>query len=173
MEKVLFLDRDGVINDNERYRYVNKPEKLIIYEEAKEGLKKAYDAGYDLYLVTNQGGIELRAVTNEGMEEIHKKMVEELKPYCQFKDIIFCPDFFRRSGCRKPSPNMILELAEKHKVNLKDSWMIGDRRTDVEAGMRAGCKTAKIGEEDERATVNGANLLEVVEKILKYDGIDK
>lgn len=166
MNKAIFLDRDGVINDNTG-KPVNKPKDLIIYEGVGEALKKASDSGYDLFIVTNQGGIELGHLTHEKLEAIHDKMEEDLRPYCNFKEIAYCPDYKRESDCRKPKPGMILKLAEKHDIDLKNSWMIGDMDTDVEAGMAAGCRTAKIGERNKAADVNGKNLLEVIEKILQ------
>lgn len=165
MSKAIFLDRDGVINDNKKH--VNKPSHLIIYDEAKKGIKKLYDAGYQLFVVTNQGGIELGHVTHEEMEEIHNKMIEDLKPYCEITDIRYCPDFKRESECRKPKPGMILELAKKHNISLKDSWMVGDMDTDIEAGKRAGCKTAKIGKPNRLADINGKDLNEIAEDILR------
>lgn len=165
--KALFLDRDGVINDNSK-KHVNKPKDLIIYQGVKEALQEAQANGFELFVVTNQGGIELGHLTHEELEKIHNKMVKELEPYCTIKEIKYCPDFNKKSECRKPNPGMILELAEKYEVDLKSSWMIGDMETDIEAGLAAGCKTAKIGAISKSAQVNGKNLYEVVEKILAY-----
>lgn len=165
MNRAIFLDRDGVINDNSR-KHVNKPKDLIIYEGVKEGLKKAYDSGYDLFVVTNQGGVELGHLNEKDLDAIHEKMIEELKPYCSFKEIKYCPDYNKKSNCRKPKPGMILELAEKYDIDLRNSWMIGDMDTDIEAGVAAGCSTAKIGEKNNTADINGKNLYEVIEKIL-------
>ncbi len=161
----MFLDRDGVINDNKKH--VNKPKDLIIYDAAKEGMKKAYEAGYELFVVTNQGGIELGYFKRADLDAIHQKLTEELETYCKITEIRYCPDFKKKSRCRKPEPGMILDLAEKYDIDIKDSWMIGDMDTDILAGIRAGCKTAKIGEENLDADVNGKDLLEVVDKILK------
>lgn len=166
MKKAVFLDRDGVINDNTR-KHVNKPEDLIVYEEAKVGMKALYEAGYEIFVVTNQGGIELGHLSEERLHQIHNKMIEDLKPYCEIKDIRYCPDFKRKSTCRKPEPGMILELGEKYNIDLKNSWMVGDMDTDITAGIRAGCKTAKIGKENSEANINGRNLGEIAEKILK------
>jgi D-glycero-D-manno-heptose 1,7-bisphosphate phosphatase len=165
MSKAIFLDRDGVINDNTG-KPVNKPKDLIIYDGVGEALKKASQSGYDLFVVTNQGGVELGHLTHENLKAIHHKMEEDLKPYCSFKEIVYCPDYKRESDCRKPKPGMILELAEKYDIDLKNSYMIGDRDSDIESGIAAGCKTAKIGAKNKTAHVNGKNLYEVIEKIL-------
>jgi D-glycero-D-manno-heptose 1,7-bisphosphate phosphatase len=165
MNKAIFLDRDGVINDNTG-KPVNKPKDLIIYKGVGEALKKAAESGYDLFVVTNQGGVELGHLTHEKLKDIHDKMEEDLKPYCSFKEIIYCPDYKRESDCRKPKPGMILDLAGKYDIDLENSYMIGDMDTDIEAGIAAGCKTAKIGARNKTAHINGKNLLEVIEKIL-------
>lgn len=168
MSKTIFLDRDGVINDYRKH--VNKPQDIIIYEESKKGLKLAYGAGYEFFIVTNQGGIELGFLDHERLQRIHNHLLNLLKPYCEIKAIKYCPDYKRESDCRKPEPGMILELAEEYNINLMEAWMIGDMDTDVEAGKRAGCKTAKIGKENKEADVNGKNLLEVIRKIIEQDG---
>lgn len=165
MNKAIFLDRDGVINDNSK-KHVNKPEDLIFYDGVKEALKKAYDSGYELFVVTNQGGIEMGHLTKEQLETIHKKMIEELKPYCSFGEIKYCPDFNKKSKCRKPNPGMILELAQKYDIDLENSWMIGDMDTDIEAGIAASCRTAKIGKVSSMADINGKDLYDVISKIL-------
>ncbi|ERI89542.1 D,D-heptose 1,7-bisphosphate phosphatase [Clostridiales bacterium oral taxon 876 str. F0540] len=165
MNRAIFLDRDGVINDNSK-KPVNVPEDLIIYDGVGEALNKAQKAGYDLFIVTNQGGIELGHFSSEDLDKIHKKLEEDLKEYCSFKEISYCPDYYKNSKCRKPKPGMILNLAKKYDINLASSWMIGDMDTDIQAGIAAGCKTAKIGKINSEADVNGKNLYDVIEKIL-------
>jgi D-glycero-D-manno-heptose 1,7-bisphosphate phosphatase len=168
MSKAIFLDRDGVINDNTG-KYVNRPKDFKFYDGVKEALRKAYESGYELFVVTNQGGIELGHITHEKMQAIHEKMLEDLKPYCAIKEVRYCPDYKKESNCRKPKPGMIIELAQKYDVDLKNSWMIGDMDTDIEAGIAAGCKTAKIGNKNALANINGRNLYEVMESILNYN----
>lgn len=164
MNKALFLDRDGVINENEKP--INKPEDFKLYKGVKEALSKAQKNEFEIFVVTNQGGIEIGHITVEQLNKIHEKMIEMLKPYCSIREIKFCPDYHLDNGCRKPSPKMILELAEKYNINLKESYMIGDRDTDIEAGKRAGCKTGKIGRFNSGADVNGKNLYDIVNNII-------
>lgn len=167
MTRALFLDRDGVINKNNKP--INKPEDFELYEGVKEALREAEKLGFELYVVTNQGGIELGYITEEQLNAIHDRMVKLLKGYCKIKEIVFCKDYYKDSGCRKPRPDMILNLSKKYSINLSESYMIGDRDTDIEAGKRAGCKTAKIGKIDIEADINGKNLLEIVRKIAEED----
>lgn len=156
MVKAIFFDRDGVLNTNSQH--VNAPEQLQLYEGVKEALKNASDSGFEIFVVTNQGGIELGHLTHEILKEIHDCLEGQLEGYCKIREIIYCPDFKRPSNFRKPNPGMILKLAEKYNVDLSNSWMVGDRETDITAGINAGCKTAKIGKLDKRAHINEITL---------------
>ncbi|UZW15819.1 HAD family hydrolase [Clostridium pasteurianum] len=164
LNKALFLDRDGVINDNKRP--INNPEDFKLYDGVTEALRRAEGNGFEIFVVTNQGGIELGYMTVDELNKIHDKMIELLKPYCHIKEIKFCPDYHKDTGCRKPSPKMILDLAEKYDIDLGKSYMIGDRDTDIEAGKRAGCKTGKIGRFNAEADINGKDLYAVVNNII-------
>lgn len=152
MKKAIFFDRDGVLNVNKQH--VNKPEQLKLYDGVKEALKKAFDVGYEVFVVTNQGGIELGHLTHEKLKEIHDCLEEQLIGYCKIREIVYCPDFKKPSKFRKPEPGMILYLIEKYNIDFKNSWMVGDMETDITAGISAGCKTAKIGKLDPRANIN-------------------
>ncbi|MTI65776.1 MAG: HAD-IIIA family hydrolase [Firmicutes bacterium] len=167
MRKALFIDRDGVINDNKKP--VNKPKDLIIYKNAKKALKLAYNKGYDLFIVTNQGGVELGYITEDDLDRIHNKLKDDLKDYCKIKEIKYCPFYNRKSENRKPKPGMILELLKKYDIDIDKSWMIGDMDTDITAGIKAGCKTAKIGKVNPKADINDKDLLNVVKRILDED----
>ncbi len=154
--RAIFFDRDGVLNDNKKH--VNRPEDLILYPGVPEALKKAREAGYGLFIVTNQGGIELGHLSHKMLKKIHECLREQLKGYCDIRGIAYCPDFKKPSPCRKPAPGMLLTLSQEHDIDLSQSWMVGDRETDITAGLRAGCKTAKIGVYDKRAHINESRL---------------
>lgn len=137
MSKAIFLDRDGVINENTHY--VNCLDDFHILPKVSDALKLFKQAGYKIFVVTNQGGIEKGFLTHEDLVEIHTKMLEELP---EIADIRYCPDY--DSFYRKPNPGMIYDLALSHKIITADSWMIGDMFTDIQAGINAGCKTAMV-----------------------------
>lgn len=165
MNKAVFLDRDGVINDN--CKPVNKPEDLKIYPWTANAISKLNKSGYHVFVVTNQGGIEMGYFTRHDLDEIHNKMVKEITENGGFiDDIDYCPHFKSKCDCRKPSPGMIDKLAKKYNIDLKKSYMIGDRDIDIEAGMKAGCKTIKIGKSSKKADYVAKNLLEAVNIIL-------
>ncbi len=167
-KEAVFLDRDGVINDNRKS--VNKPEDLILYPWTASAIQKLNQAGYSVYVVTNQGGIELGFFTAGDLENIHAHLKKLLQAENACVDeIVYCPHYHQSCNCRKPKPGMLLDLAEKYPIDLKRSWMIGDREPDILAGANAGCHTIKIGNHDVAADYYCDNLLEAVAIILQAE----
>lgn len=167
MKAAVFLDRDGVINDNGRP--VNKPEELVLFKGACEAIKQLNDHGYDVYVVTNQGGVGCGYMTEMALKSVHEKMERDLA-LCGavIKEIAACIHH-PKSGCncRKPLPGMITNLAKKHDIDLARSFMVGDLETDCQAGRAAGVgKNIKIGEPTEHADYTVADLSEAVQVIL-------
>jgi D-glycero-D-manno-heptose 1,7-bisphosphate phosphatase len=138
--KALFLDRDGVINID--YGYVGKIENFKFREGIFELTKYFQDKGYKIFVVTNQSGIARGYYTEEEFLKLTKWMKEEfLKRGIEIKDVRFCPHHPDITGiceCRKPSPKMILDLADEYNIDLKNSILIGDSKRDIEAGEKAG-----------------------------------
>jgi D-glycero-D-manno-heptose 1,7-bisphosphate phosphatase len=166
--KAVFLDRDGVINDH--VRYVNTPADLILFPGVGQAIRKLNDAGFNVFVVTNQGGVGLGFMKEENLRAIHEKMEQELKSDGAILDeIAYCPHKPKEGcACRKPEPKMILDLAAKYDVDVKRSYMVGDRDTDVFAGQKAGAKTIFIGNEAfAPATHSAPTLVEAVEWILQ------
>lgn len=163
--RAVFLDRDGVINANSKY--VNYPEDLIIFPWAGPAIRLLKKAGFLVFIVTNQGGIELGFFTEADLSAIHSVLEFQLrKQDAGIDEIVYCPHFHQDCDCRKPKPGMILGLAEKYHIQLSNSWMIGDRESDIEAGKTAGCRTVKLGEADPGADFNCQRLDEAVTYIL-------
>lgn len=156
MHKAVFLDRDGVINEvlSKRVRFVNAPRDFHLLEGVGEGIRQLNEAGYKVFVVTNQGGVGLGFMTAADLHQVHAKMEKELDKSGAFlDDIAFCPDRPEaKSRCRKPAPGMILDLAEKHEIDLSRSYMAGDREPDIQAGKNAGTKTVLIGRHEKRRT---------------------
>ncbi|MCG8540629.1 MAG: HAD family hydrolase [Clostridia bacterium] len=165
MKKAVFLDRDGVINDNRKP--VNSPEDLKLYPWSAESILQLNNAGYYVFVVTNQGGIEMGYFKEKDLKEIHMKLINEIKKSgANIDGIEYCPHFKTKCNCRKPLPGMLKRLAKKYDVDLKNSFMIGDRNVDIEAGNKSHCKTIKIGKPYSKADYNVKNLLEAVKIIL-------
>ena len=149
MNMGIFLDRDGVINEvlSDRVKFVNKPEDFYLLDGAGEAIKLFNDQGYKVFVVTNQGGIGLGFMSETALKAVHKKMEADLAEFdAVIDDIWYCPHKPKEGcACRKPKPQMILDLAEKHHIAISKSYMIGDRQPDIEAGKGAGMKTILVG----------------------------
>jgi D-glycero-D-manno-heptose 1,7-bisphosphate phosphatase len=154
VNKAVFLDRDGVINEvqSRRVAFVNTAQDLYLLPWAAEAIKLLNDLDFKVFIVTNQGGIGLGYMTEQALIEIHIRLLELLQDVAgaRIDDIAFCPDKPNAySHCRKPKPTMILKLAEKHQIDLSRSFTVGDRGTDIQAGRAAGTKTVLIIDEQE------------------------
>ncbi|MES2796003.1 MAG: HAD family hydrolase [Bacteroidota bacterium] len=146
MNKCIFLDRDGVLNE-EIGNYVFKKEDFHIVNGVPEALKKLKAAGYLLIVVTNQSGIAKGLYTKKDVLECHEMLQKE----CNYllDDLYFCPhheDFNTASLLKKPNSLMIEKAMAKYNIDPQMSWMIGDQPRDMEAGKKAGLKTIFISE---------------------------
>lgn len=142
MNKAVFLDRDGVLNlaivrDGKPFSPANTDE-LELAPHAEEALRELKALGFKLLVVTNQPDVARGLTTQARVEEIHRKLAAELP----LDEVFVC---YHKDGdgceCRKPKPGMLLEGARKYNVDLAESFMVGDRWRDVEAGQNAGCRT--------------------------------
>ena len=136
--KALFLDRDGVINED--YGYVYKKEDFKFKEGIFELLKLFKE--YKIFIVTNQSGIARGYYSEKDFHKLMGWVKEEFyKNGIEITDINFCPhhpDITGSCECRKPNAGMILDLAKRYNIDLKNSIMIGDKRSDIEAANKAG-----------------------------------
>lgn len=149
--QAVFFDRDGVINFRIYKYYISKYEEFALMQDFLALFDFLKDKGCLLIVITNQQGIGKGVMTESQLAEVHNGMQEELmsKFGRQFDDILFCPDLSHTgSRRRKPEPGMLLEAAEKWNIDLGMSWMIGDRKSDMKAGKRAGCNTILVGDGD-------------------------
>ncbi len=140
--KAVFLDRDGVINRAVvRNRKPYPPNPLLdleILPDVPEALNILKESGFLLIVVTNQPDVGRGIQKKETVEEMHLF----LKKILPLDDIFVC--WHGQDGecdCRKPSPGMLLQASEKYGVDFQQSYLIGDRWKDIEAGKTAGCKT--------------------------------
>jgi D-glycero-D-manno-heptose 1,7-bisphosphate phosphatase len=143
--RAVFLDRDGVINkaivrDGKPYP-PSKLEELEIVPGAQTVLSKLKNLGFVLIVVTNQPDISRGTQSGEELDRIHQFLRECLP----LDDVLVCShDDSDECDCRKPKPGLLLRGAKEHAVELADSFLIGDRWRDIDAGHAAGCKTALI-----------------------------
>jgi len=150
--KAIFLDRDGVLN-HEINDYICKVEDFEVLEYQIPPLKKLYDEGYLLIIITNQGGIALNRYTEDGLAEMHQKLFDAYKKQdVEFIDAYHCPHHPTVNDpclCRKPGSGMLIEAIAKYGIDPALSVMIGDKPRDVEAANGAGVKGILI-EPDEQ-----------------------
>lgn len=149
--RAVFLDRDGTIIVDKIY--LNDPDQVEFLPGAIEGLRLLQEHGFILLGATNQSGVPRGLVQIENLNEIHRRICAELARHGVDLPKFFYAPYMTDSNhpLRKPNPGMLLEGAEEFRVDLKKSWMIGDRMTDVEAGHRAGCKTVLLGDSENPA----------------------
>ena len=140
-KKAIFFDRDGTLIIDKVY--LNDPNQIEYLPGAFTALRSLRDAGFCFIVVTNQSGIAKGIVALENLELIHKRIVHDFAQNgVFFAGFYFAPHSVESNHhSRKPNPGMLELAARDHRIELSQSWMIGDRMTDVEAGRRAGAKT--------------------------------
>jgi len=150
-DKAIFLDRDNTLIEDPGY--ISSPEQVKLLDGAAEALIELKALEYKLIVVTNQSAVARGIVTEKVLGEIHKRLKQLLNEKNAFLDrIYYCPyhpdgvvaKYRKESDCRKPNPGMLLRAAEEMDIDLGQSWCIGNSISDVEAGLRAGCKTILI-----------------------------
>jgi D-glycero-D-manno-heptose 1,7-bisphosphate phosphatase len=143
--KAVFLDRDGVINEEKGY--VGFWKDFVFIEGVQEFLRKAKDKGYRLVIVTNQAGVahgyyteaDYAALTSAYTKALKEQGVElDRVAHCYHHTNGKRDDYRRSSFWRKPNPGMIMETALALNIDLSRSVMIGDRETDLQAAQKAG-----------------------------------
>jgi len=147
MNKAIFLDRDGVLN-HEIYDYITKVEDFEILEYQIPPLKRFYDEGYLLIVITNQGGIALKRYTEQELGIMHQMLRNAfVKRSADIAGFYYCPHHPTVGGeckCRKPLSGMLLDAIEMFDIDPSLSVMIGDKPRDVDAANGAGVKGIEI-----------------------------
>ncbi len=143
--KVLFLDRDGVINV-EAEGYITDWSEFEFLPDTLDAIKRATDEGYKIIIVSNQSAIGRGLCSRETIDEIMSNMVERVEAYGgTIKDIFYCPHSPEAEcKCRKPEPDLFFQAAEKYNIELTNTWFIGDKLTDVAVAKRVGAKPILI-----------------------------
>ena len=145
MRKAIFLDRDGVINKTliKNGLPYSPPtfELLEILPGVKESILRLKKLNFVCLVVTNQPDVPRGKIEKKTVIKMNNYLKDEIK----LDDIFICyHDDYDNCKCRKPKPGLLLEASKKWDIDLKKSYMIGDRWKDIEAGKRAGCKTIFI-----------------------------
>lgn len=173
-KRAVFLDRDGVINKAYGFRPPNNPDELVVFKGVPEAIRNFNEAGLLVFVVTNQGGVGLGYMTPAELDEIHDRLREKVaEGGGEFTEIRACIHKPKEGcSCRKPKPGMLLDLAEKYNVDLSQSFMVGDRDMDIQAGKAAGTTTILIKSKEktkEQADYTCPNLLAASRLICDLD----
>jgi D,D-heptose 1,7-bisphosphate phosphatase len=149
--KAIFLDRDDTLIEDAGY--INHPDQVKLLDSVADALRELKEMGYKLVVASNQSAVARGIVTEEVLDEIHDRLKQLLAEKGAFLDqIYYCPyhpdgiipKYRKESDWRKPNPGMLLAAADETDIDLSQSWCIGNSSRDVEAGLRAGCKTILI-----------------------------
>jgi len=142
-KKAVFLDREGTINAGvPKYERVDSLDKVEILPKSVEALTLLAGLDYDVFIVTNQAGLAEGLITQAQFDEINNKVLQLVAPsgITVLKTYV-CPHSEEDNcECRKPKPKLLFDAAKEFDIDLANSWMIGDRPSDVITGVNAGAK---------------------------------
>lgn len=173
--KTVLLDRDGTVIVDPPDERVDKEEKIELFPDSIEALRYFADNGFAVILVTNQAGISEGRINEDDFNRIHAKALEQLSPSgVKVLKTYMCPHSPDDGcECRKPKPTMILQAAKDFNLDLPNVYMVGDRQSDIMAGVNAGTKTvlvktANVEVQAPKATYTAQNLLEAAKYIVEH-----
>ncbi len=135
------MDRDGTLIDD--VGYPSRPEDVRLLPGAAKALSRFGAAGYKRIVISNQSGIGRGLITQAQATAVHERLLAVLaEEGVEIDATYYCPHApDERCSCRKPSPELILQAVREFDLDPSRSFMIGDKPSDVEAGVRAGCRT--------------------------------
>lgn len=141
----IFLDRDGVINEN-RADYVKSWSEFRFLPGSREAIAKLTQAGHRLVVCTNQAGVARGTMTVEAVHEIHRRMVDEIGEMGgNIEKVYFCPHGKEDDcPCRKPRPGMLLRAHDELGLDMHDAVFIGDSMSDIRAGLAVGIHSVLV-----------------------------
>jgi len=158
--KTIFLDRDGVINKD--INYLHKIDDFEFIDGIFDACLHFQSLGYTIIIITNQSGIERGYYNESDYQILNQWMLGNFNERdIKILDIFHCPHGPKSMcGCRKPKPGMLKKAQEKHHIDMKKSWMIGDKETDIQAANAAGIYNTIL--------IKGSQLSDEVNSSAKY-----
>lgn len=169
---IVFLDRDGTLIVDPEDERVDREDKIKLFPDSIEALKYLSECGFAVILITNQASIAEGRINFQDFDKINSKVLEMLSQSgVKILKTYMCPHSPEDNcKCRKPKPTMLLEAGREFGIDLARTYMVGDRRSDVFAGINAGTKTilvktANVPVDVNEATYTAPNLLDAVKYI--------
>jgi D-glycero-D-manno-heptose 1,7-bisphosphate phosphatase len=143
--RAVFIDRDGVINEN-RSDYVKSWDEFKFLDGSLGALARLAQCKLKVVIVSNQSAIGRQRVSREIVEDIHRRMVQQIEQTGGHVDrVLYCPHHpDENCGCRKPRPGLLEQAGRELELDLTRSYLIGDALEDLEAGRTVGCQTLLV-----------------------------
>ena len=149
--RAVFMDRDGTIS--EEVGYVNHPSRYRVFTYSAEAVRLLNKAGWLAILITNQAGVARGYFTEAVIGDVHGVLQQELEKndarldaiyYCAHHPTVGEEPYRFDCDCRKPKPGLLFRAAEDFDIDLEESWMIGDRYSDIELARNASVRSAFV-----------------------------
>lgn len=158
--RVVFLDRDGIINDNAEKPYILRWEDFRFLPDVIDSVKLLNEKKIPVFIATNQSAVHRGMMTFEELSHIHRMMLDHLDSEgAHIDDIFVCPHRPDEDcACRKPGTGLFELARKKYDIDFARSWFVGDSESDLEAGRKMGCKTYLLK--------RGESLKPIVQKII-------
>jgi D-glycero-D-manno-heptose 1,7-bisphosphate phosphatase len=191
MNKAVFIDRDGTIS--EEVGYINHASRFRLFPYSASAIKLLNDNGWLAIITTNQAGVARGYFTEEMISTVHQRLTDGIESegakldgiyYCAHHPSLGEAPYRLECDCRKPKPGLISKAAQDLEIDLSESWMVGDRYSDIEVARNAGVKSAFVlsgygrGEwEHQRASwkhqpdIVAEHLLAAVKQIVETAGV--
>ncbi|RYA23152.1 D-glycero-beta-D-manno-heptose-1,7-bisphosphate 7-phosphatase [Malaciobacter halophilus] len=170
MQKAFFIDRDGVINTDKNYVY--KKEDFEFIDGVMDALLYLQEKEFKLFIITNQSGIGRAYYQKEDFEKLTSWMLKEFeKNSIKIHEVKYCPHSPEANcNCRKPKTGMIDEICKAYDIDLKNSWLIGDKDSDIKCAQNAKIKNTiqvKSGQKFDETKSQATYVLNSIKDIKK------
>ncbi|MCR5813837.1 MAG: D-glycero-beta-D-manno-heptose 1,7-bisphosphate 7-phosphatase [Desulfovibrio sp.] len=166
--RAVFLDRDGTLNLDTGY--VHSIEAWVWLPGVQNALWRLSSEGFKLIVVSNQSGLARKYFSEEELHTLEAWVDKELAKFgVAISGWYYCPHLPEITGpchCRKPASGLLEKAAKEHAIDLTHSWMLGDKLSDVQAGLACGCQTIKLGLENSQDNRQAQALGAVIAKDL-------
>jgi D-glycero-D-manno-heptose 1,7-bisphosphate phosphatase len=148
MKRAVFIDRDGTIS--EEVGYINHASRFRLFPYSASAIKHLNENGWLAIVITNQAGVARGYFSEDMIQTVHERMTKGLESngarldaiyYCAHHPSVGEPPYRFDCDCRKPKPGLISRAAKDFAIDLSESWMVGDRYSDVEMARNAGVKS--------------------------------